>query len=192
MPQQHPSFINSWISCCLQIHTQWSTVPHERLTAAQLNKKFATIMEIKSTLPITKEITILSHIHWVHTHPSHFLRYIQFKTKNSPTYDINIVCDDNLITPVPNIKFLGIYLQDSINWNCHIDYIMPKLSSACYIMRSIKPIMSINTLKTVYYSCFNAIITYGLPFWGNSPHSIKIFKTQKRIIRIMTGYNNRV
>ena len=59
-------------------------------------------------------------------------------------------------------------------------------------MRSIKPIMPINTLKTVYYSHFNAIITYGLPFWGNSPHSTKIFKMQKRMVRIMMGYRNRV
>jgi hypothetical protein len=29
-------------------------------------------------------------------------------------------------------------------------------------------------------------------FWGNSPHSIKIFKMQKRIIRIMIGCKNRV
>jgi hypothetical protein len=52
--------------------------------------------------------------------------------------------------------------------------------------------MQINTLKTVYYSNFSAIITYGLPFWGNSSHSIKIIKMQKRIIRIMMGYRNRV
>jgi len=29
--------------------------------------------------------------------------YIQFKTKNKPTLDINIVCNDNLITTLPNI-----------------------------------------------------------------------------------------
>jgi hypothetical protein len=116
--------------------------------------------------------------------------YIQFKTKNKPTLDINIVCDNNLITP-PNIKFLGIYIHDSVNWSCHIEYIIPKQSSACYIM-SIKAFMSLNTLKNVYYSYFNATINYGLPFWGNSPHSLKIFKMQKRIIRIMIGCKNRV
>ena len=100
--------------------------------------------------------------------------------------------NNNSKTPVTDIKFLGIYLQDSINWSCHIEYIIPKLSSACYVMRSIKPIMPITTLKTVYYSHFNAIITYGLPFWGNSPHSTKIFKLQKRIVRIMMGYRSRV
>jgi len=39
--------------------------------------------------------------------------YIQFKTKNKPTLDINIVCNDNLITTLPKIKFLGICIHDS-------------------------------------------------------------------------------
>jgi len=47
-------------------------------------------------------------------------------------------------------------------------------------MSNIKPYMSINTLKTVYYSYFNAIISCGLPFWGNSPHAKKIFRMQKK------------
>jgi hypothetical protein len=41
--------------------------------------------------------------------------YIQFKSKNKPTLDLNIVCDCNPITALPNIKFLGIYIPDSIN-----------------------------------------------------------------------------
>ena len=36
--------------------------------------------------------------------------YVQIKTKNKPTLDIKIVCVDNLITTLPNIKFLGIYI----------------------------------------------------------------------------------
>jgi hypothetical protein len=34
-------------------------------------------------------------------------------------------------------------------------------------------------------------MTYGLLFWGNSPDSIKIFRLQRRIIRIMAGYRYR-
>jgi len=104
-----------------------------------------------------------------------------FRQKNEPTLDINVACDDNLITTVPKIKFLGIYIHDSINWSCHIEYIIPKLRSSCYVMRSIRQFISSNTLKTVYYSYFNAIMSYGLPFWGNSPHAIKVFRMQKTI-----------
>ena len=117
--------------------------------------------------------------------------YIQFKTKNKPTIDIKIVCNEQPITTAHNIKFLGIYINDSINWNYHIDYIIPKLSTACYIMRNIKSYMPLNTMKTIYYSYFNSIMSYGLPFWGNSPHSQRIFRIQKKIIRIMVGCRSR-
>jgi hypothetical protein len=113
--------------------------------------------------------------------------YIQFKTKNKPTSDMQIICNDHALLSVSHCKFLGIHIQDTLNWSCHINSIIPKLSSACYIMRNLKPIMLFNTLKTVYYSHFNSILSYGLPFWGNSCHSIKIFRLQKKIIRIMTG-----
>jgi len=107
-------------------------------------------------------------------------------------YDINIACNDNLITTLPQTKFLGIYIHDTINWICHIEYIIPKLSLACYVMRSIRPFMSFSTLETVYYSYFNAVISYGLSFWGNSPHALKIFRMQKRIIKIMMSFKNKV
>jgi hypothetical protein len=119
------------------------------------------------------------------------IHYIQFKTKNKPKTNIHITCNDNLITSLTNIKFLGIYINDSINWSCHIEYIIPKLSSACYIMRSIKPFMSLNTLKIIYCSYFNMMISYSLPFWGNLPHSIKRFRIQKKIIRIIMRCKSR-
>jgi hypothetical protein len=58
---------------------------------------------------------------------------------------------------------------------------------ACHAMRIIKPYMSLESLKIVYHATFNSVINYGLPFWGNSPHSKQIFIMQKRIVRIMLG-----
>jgi len=40
-------------------------------------------------------------------------------------------------------------------------------------MRIIKPYMSLEMLKIIYYSIVNSIVNYGLPFWGTSPHSKK-------------------
>jgi hypothetical protein len=64
-------------------------------------------------------------------------------------------------------------------------HIALKLSQACFIARVIKPFLTRDTLKMIYYAYFHAIMTYGLIFWGNSSHSGNIFKLQKRIIRIM-------
>jgi hypothetical protein len=52
-------------------------------------------------------------------------------------------------------------------------------------MKSIKPFMSLNTLIIIYYSYFNTIISYGLPFWRYLPHSINIFRMQKKVIWMM-------
>jgi len=62
----------------------------------------------------------------------------------------------------------------------------------CYAMRIIKPYMYLETLKILYYSNFNSIINYGLPFWGTSPKIKKIFRMQKRIVGIMMGCRKEV
>jgi len=54
------------------------------------------------------------------------------------------------------------------------------------MLRLVKPFVT-NTLKVIYYSYFHPIMTYGLIFWGNSPDSVRIFRLQKKIIRIMMG-----
>jgi hypothetical protein len=91
------------------------------------------------------------------------------------------------IKEVTNIKFLGLKLDNNINWKHHVAKILPKLSRACYSVRSMYPFSSINTLKMIYFAYFHSIINYGIIFWGNSTESKKGFLAQKEIIRIMTG-----
>jgi hypothetical protein len=92
---------------------------------------------------------------------------------------------------VNETKFLELFINNNLSWKTHIESIRSKLSSACYAMRSVKPYVTINTLKMVYYSYFHSAMTYGLLFCGNSPDSIKIFRLQKRFVRIMMGCRSR-
>ena len=103
--------------------------------------------------------------------------YIQFKTNHNSRSHLEISQLNKQILHTSNIKFLGIYINDNMNWKNHIEYIFPKLSMACHTMRIIKPYMSLDTLRIVHYSTFNSVINYGLPFWGNSPQSKRIFVT---------------
>jgi hypothetical protein len=47
--------------------------------------------------------------------------------------------------------------------------------------------MSLDVLRTIYFSYVHSIMSYGIIFWGNSHYSDSIFKIQKRIIRIITN-----
>ena len=100
---------------------------------------------------------------------------------------MQIKYEDKQISIVNETKFLGLFINNNLSWKTHIESIRSKLSSACYAMRSVKPDVTINTLKMIYFAYFHSVMTYSLLFWGNSPDSIKIFRLQKRIIRIMMG-----
>ena len=88
-------------------------------------------------------------------------------------------------------KFLGITIDSSISWKEHISDLTSKLNKACYAIRTIKSLLSLNVLKTIYFSYFHSLMSYSIIFWGNSHLSNNIFKIQKKIIRIMTNKSKR-
>ena len=75
--------------------------------------------------------------------------------------------------------------DDSLHWKAHIDQMMSKFNTACFIIRKIQAIMSLETLRMANFAYIHLIISYGIIFWGNEPYSDKIFKIQKRVIRII-------
>jgi len=52
--------------------------------------------------------------------------------------------------------------------------------------------MSLDVLKSTYFSYAHSIISYEIIFWGNSSYSDDIFKIQKRIIRIIMNSSRNV
>jgi hypothetical protein len=117
--------------------------------------------------------------------------YLQFQTKNSQKLDPDITLMNNQITNSTNTNFLGLAIEETLSWKRHINQILSRLSSACYAIRVITPLMLEDTLKMIYHSYVHLIMTYDIIFWGNSPHSTDIFKIQKWIIRIMTKSRRR-
>jgi hypothetical protein len=88
---------------------------------------------------------------------------------------------------VKNINFLGIYINNTLSWKTHIDKILLTLSSACFAIRTVKPFMSPQMLKAIYYAYFYYIITYGIIFCSHSTPSAGDYRFQKKHVRIMTG-----
>jgi hypothetical protein len=59
---------------------------------------------------------------------------IKFAIKNNTCPSLNIGFDNKLIEEVEANKFLGLQIDNNLNWKKHIEYIIPKLSSACFAM----------------------------------------------------------
>ena len=64
---------------------------------------------------------------------------------------------------------------------------IPKLSAACYAVRSMVHNSNIKNFKLIYNAYSHSIIKYEINVWGNSTNSGKIFTLQKKIFRIMAG-----
>jgi hypothetical protein len=117
---------------------------------------------------------------------------IQLKKINTPQYDLSVGYNEKNLKESVNTKCLGLQIDNHLNWKNHIDQMVPKLSGACYAIRSMFLVSNTDTLKSVYFAYFDSIIKYGIIFWGNSSSSKNIFTLQRKVVRIMAGVKPRI
>ena len=58
------------------------------------------------------------------------------------------------------VKYLGVQIDQHLNWNEHIKIIIPKLSRAIGVLSKIRHYVPKFFLKTIYYSIFNSHLIY--------------------------------
>ena len=115
------------------------------------------------------------------------IHYLQFNTKNSWDYDLKLNYQGNYVKSSSNTKFWGLIIDDSLSWKAHIDQIMSKLNTACFVIRMIQAIMSPETLRMVYFAYIHSIMSYGIILGGINHIVIRFSKFKKRVIRILTN-----
>jgi hypothetical protein len=108
-------------------------------------------------------------------------------TKNNSPNNFDIIHGSKKITMINSTKFLRLTLDNTLSWRPHIDAIAPKLSSAGFALRIIKPLLSLESLRMVYFSYFHSIMTYGIIFWGNSHYSNVILGSRKELSELSQG-----
>jgi len=77
--------------------------------------------------------------------------FLQFLTKNTNATDLHISYENRQIFSIHTTEFLGLVI-DNLSWHCHIDQMIPKLHKASYIIRSLKPLLSFESLKMFFIS----------------------------------------
>jgi hypothetical protein len=83
------------------------------------------------------------------------------------------------------MEFLGLQIDNLLNCTNHIGKLIPKISGACYAVRSMCNIISADAVKSVYFAHFHSTMKYGIIVYGNSVNSKTIFTLQKKIVRLM-------
>ena len=98
------------------------------------------------------------------------------KQKNTP---LNIRLGGEEIPQVKDTKFLGMWIDEELNWNTHVSHLILKLKAKLNLLRAGKNMLGKHALKVVYYAQIHSHISYGLGMWGCHLSQAKMEKLQK-------------
>ena len=98
----------------------------------------------------------------IHLNRTNFLLF----SNNSTLPELNIHFASSKIKRCDNVKYSGVYLDDKLNWDSHIGYLITKLSSAIAIFYKLRNYFPINILITVFYSIVYSHLQYAVTSWG--------------------------
>ena len=119
-------------------------------------------------------------------------KYIIFHNlhKNINSYRHPIKINNHLIESVTKFNFLGIILDENLNWKSHVENIALKISRCNGLLNKLKYILARYIMKTLYTSLILPHLTYGVILWGNNCRYIS--QLQKKSIRIVANvkYND--
>ena len=101
----------------------------------------------------------------------------------SPSLAIN----ENAIEQVTSAKCLGVYVDQNINWECHIENVSKKIACAIGAIKRIRHLTPLNVLVNVYNSLIQPHFDYCNVVWGNCNKGLseKLQRLQNRAARIL-------
>ena len=91
------------------------------------------------------------------------------------------------INTTTSVKYLGVYLNDSLTWETHFKNLIPKLNRAIGLLSKVRHYTPKFLLKTIYYSLFNSHLIYASQIWGQTKTKLfqEVVKLQNKAIRII-------
>ena len=119
---------------------------------------------------------------------SNLFYLVIFKTKVNSYNDTNIFINNEKLEEKSIAKYLGVYFDDKLTWEHHINYTNKKLSRGIGILAKMRHYVSENTLTSVYNAFIQPHIDYGVLSWASSTktHLKKIDISLKKAVRVMS------
>ena len=81
---------------------------------------------------------------------------------------VKLSIENNEIPMVEHTKFLGVYIDNKLEWSVHTRLLVQKLKANQYLLSRSKNILPTNCLRNIYYSHIHSHLQYGLLIWGSS------------------------
>ena len=80
----------------------------------------------------------------------------------------SLTMDDTLLFPSGSVKFLGLLLDQNLDFKEHFKLISTKISKGIYALKRAAQMLDSKDLKILYYALIYPYLTYGLLVWGGA------------------------
>ena len=121
-------------------------------------------------------------------------KYIIFKQKNKVVNDIHLQICEHRLTKTNDIKYLGLVLDENLNWNAHVKQIKQRLISMAGALYRCRTFLTTKAKYDVYNAYFLSVLRYLIPVWGSCNNTnFKIIQVlQNKILKILFGLDMRL
>ena len=102
---------------------------------------------------------------------------------------IKLDLGEHKLINVPYVKFLGIWLDQNLQWNKHLSTLIMKIKRNTNLLQIGNKFLNKDSKKLVYYAHIHSHITYGLVVWGNmidQTQKTKLQKSMDRCFKLIT------
>ena len=102
----------------------------------------------------------------------------------------NLEINNVAIECVETFNFIGLTLNQHMNWKSHLDILSNKIARSIGILNRLKLFIPVHVKLTMYFSLIYCHFNYGIIAWGNDCQIITTL--QKKCIRTITNskYND--
>ena len=112
---------------------------------------------------------------------------ILFKKKRKTNLSkLNLKFCRKKLHPIETARYLGVTVDENLNWKKHVNDISHKLIRVNAILFKIRNYVNQGTLRTVYFGIFHSCISYIPIGWENTNYpQQRLSLLQKKALRIM-------
>ena len=82
-------------------------------------------------------------------------------------HDLLKLKDSNL-TYANEVKFLGVILDEHLNWHAHINFLANQLRPIAGLLYRVSSCLPMDVLLLIYNSFVNSKLSYCIEIWGNA------------------------
>jgi len=93
------------------------------------------------------------------------------------------------ITEVKSTKYLGVIIDNNLNFKPHVNMVLQKVRFGLYALARLKHITNVKFLKMIYFAFIQSHFQYCISVWGGIHDSTvnSLILLQKRAIRIISN-----